>query len=211
MVTRFTEIILDQDGSRVACLLLAALLVLGLTAAQGAQGRRGLAPKRAPAARRPARMVVKDQHHHGASFMKRLRDLAPEEQERVLANDERFQHLPPERQEMIRQRVRRWNALSPQEKERLREREEIFENFSPQQRQEAQALFQQWQQLEPERRRALMQSFRRLRDLPPSERQRFLSSPGIGQRFLPPERALLSGLAKLLPSPEHSSNEGPEH
>ncbi len=152
----------------------------------------------------------KDQHRHAPGFVKRLRDLPPEEQERVLANDERFQRLPTERQEMIRERLRRWNALNPEEKERLRERQEIFESLSPQQREEARALFQQWRRLEPERRKELMVAFRRLRDLPPGEREGFLSSPEIGKRFSPSERDLLFGLGRLLPASRGDASPEPE-
>lgn len=184
---------------------------LGL--AQGPQGRReprfreraGEATKR-----RPPRPKKKDQHRHAPGFMKRLRDLPPEEQERIMANDERFQRLPPERQEMIRERLRRWNALGPEEKERLRERQEIFESLSPRQREQARALFQQWRGLQPERREELMQAFRRLRDLLPGERQRFLSSPEIEKRFSPQERGLLGGLSRLLPESRGEPQLDPE-
>lgn len=136
---------------------------------------------------------------HGPGFLRRLRELPPAEQERVLANDARFQGLPAERQQMIRDRLKQWNALTPEQKERIREREEIFLSLSPAQRQEARAIFPQWLQLRPERRQEIMQAFRRLRDAPRAERNGFLSSPGIAKQFSPEERDLLTRLAHLLP------------
>lgn len=155
-------------------------------------------PKRAPGRSR-------DLHQHAPDFMKRLRDLPPAEQERVLANDARFRHLPRERQEMIRENLRRWNALSPEEKERMRERQEIFGSLSPQQREAARAVFLQWRELPAERRSSLMDAFRRLRDLPPGERPKFLSDQEMVKRFSPEERGILAGLSTLLPEPPDES------
>jgi hypothetical protein len=187
-----------------ASLLLAALLSTDLVFAQRPYGG-GL--RRHPGQRQGKRLPGlkkrrgKDTHPHPPGFFEHLRELPPEEQERVIANDQRFHTLPPERQEMIRERLRRWNALSPEQKDRIRQREEIFESLSPTQREEARAIFQQqWSHLEPGRRFELMQAFRQLRGLPPGERQRFLSSPQVQKRFSPEERNILEGLGRLLPA-----------
>lgn len=189
--------------------LLALLVAAGLSLAQAPRariGRRHAEGMTGPRRER-AQTPKKDQHPHAPDFMKRLRDLPPEEQERILANDERFQRLPRRRQEQIRKNLRRWNALSPEQKQRLRERQEIFESLSPQQRKEARAIFQQWRELSPGPRQELMQAFRRLRDLPPNERQRYLSGPEMEKQFSPEERGILGGLSKLLPA----SPGGPPH
>ncbi len=184
---------------------LALLLGASLSFAQRPSRPRGGGPygprghQQGMRAARPGLRAERDLHQHGPGFMKRLRDLPPQEQERVMANDERFQRLPPERQARIRERLRSWNALSPEERERFRARQDIFSSLSPDQRRQARGLFQQWRQLDPERRQMLMRAFRRLRDLPPAEREQFLASPEVAKRLSPEERDLLSGLGKLLP------------
>lgn len=146
---------------------------------------------------------------HGPGFMERLRDLPPEEQERVLSNDERFRSLPPERQARVRENLRRWNALRPEQKELIRERQRIFASLTPAQRQEARALSGEWRDLPPERRRDLRQAFRRMRDLPPSEREKFLAGEEIKSRFSPQEIHLLRGLGLLLPEGHTPESSGP--
>jgi len=134
-----------------------------------------------------------------AGFFRRLRDLQPKEQERVLANDKRFQRLPPERQQRIRENLHRWNDLSPQRREQLREREAIFSRLSPAQRQEARGIFLEWRDLRPDQRQRIMRAFRHMRDLPPGARQQFLASPEVQQRFSPQEQNILERLGRLLP------------
>ena len=193
---------------RLASVLLALLVVAGSGLAQVRRGRGGGGPQGPPRGERrmgPIARPDRDFHRHEPGFLRRLRDLPPEQQERVLRNDERFQRLPPERQQMIRERLRQWSALSPEERQRIRERQEIFMNLSPEQRREARALFPRWQQLEPERRQEVMRAFRQMRDLPPKERPQFLSRPDVQKRFHPEERRLLEGLGRLLPGAEIDS------
>ena len=163
---------------------------------QGFRGREFafLQRRRVLAARQRARIRAQR-----PGFFRRLRDLPPKEQERVLANDKRFQSLPPERQERIRENLRRWNDLPPQRKEQLREREEIFSRLSPAQRQEARRIFRNWRDLAPDQREKLTRAFRQMRDLPPAEREQFLQSPQVKKRFSPEERTMLRRLSYLLP------------
>lgn len=139
------------------------------------------------------------QHPHAPGFFERLRELPPDEQERVMANDERFQRLPPARQAMIRRNLEHWNSLTPEQKERTRERQEILESLSPAQRMEARSIFPQYLRLPPERKAAVRQAFLRARDLPAGQREEFLSSPEVTGRFSPEEVDVLRGLTKLLP------------
>jgi uncharacterized protein DUF3106 len=164
--------------------------------------RRGLGPRPRPNQSRPAEPPV--------GFFKRLRELPPAEQERVMASDARFRRLPSVRQQMIRQRLERWNALTPEQHARFREREEIFESLSPAQREEARALFPEWRRLPLERRNALMEAFRQVRDMPPGQREQFLNGPEAVQRFSPEERSLLGGLTRLLPDSPSAAPRDPE-
>ncbi|MGO8788179.1 MAG: DUF3106 domain-containing protein [Terriglobia bacterium] len=143
-------------------------------------------------------------------IFRRLRELPPMQQRRVMANNPQFRRLSPERQELIRERLRQWNALTPQQKERVREREEILEGLSPAQRQYARNIFPQWCDLTPARRQAVMVAFRHLRDLPPDQRQSFLESQHVREQFSPHEREILEGLNKLLPTSGAAAPEDPD-
>jgi Protein of unknown function (DUF3106) len=189
---------LKKSGGRGMCrkVLWAAVFTSFLLPAIPAFSQRpeSRARWRLVAARRQARNEAPRQ-----GFFARLRYLPPAEQERVLANDQRFQRLPPARQEKIRENLRHWNELSPQRKAQIRERAAIFSRLSPEQRQEARGVFRQWRELRPIERRKIMRAFRAMRDLPPGERQRFLDSPRIRERFSPHEQSILRGLDRLLP------------
>jgi hypothetical protein len=156
----------------------------------------------------PSRKVEPDRRAEGefqqrrplaGGIFRRLRELPPAEQRRVMANNPQFRNFSPERQELIRERLRQWNAMTPQEKERVRQREEIFESLSPMQRREARNIFPQWRGLPPARRQALMVAFRHLRDIPPDQRRPYLDSQPVREQFSPHEHDILEGLNKLLP------------
>jgi Protein of unknown function (DUF3106) len=190
----------------VAAVILAAFLVTDFAMAQGGQGGgQGMARRRGQ-----GMGAQRGPRGPGRGFMQRLRDLPPEEQERVLKNDRRFQRLSAEQQARIRENLQRWNALTPPERERLRERQRVFQGLSPNQRQEARAIFQQWRDLPPPRRRELRLAFRHLRNLSPGQREHFLSSPRIQSRFSPDEIRILRDLSRLLPEGAVSPEPPPE-
>ncbi len=168
-----------------------------------AQRRRGMGRIRAAAAQKsPAwrqRRIQQDQHRHAPNFFRRLRDLPPDQQDRILQNDARFHSLPPQRQAQIRQNLRRWNSLTPHQKQVLRQREEIVKSLSPEQRQDLRNIFPQYRRLPAQQQQQVMRAFRRLRNMPPGERQRFLNSPQFNQRFTPEQQNVLRGLNQLLP------------
>ena len=141
---------------------------------------------------------------------RRLRELPPAEQRRVMATNPAFRSFSPERQELIRARLRQWNAMTPQEKDRIRQREEIFESLSPLQRREARLIFPEWRDLPPARRQALMVAFRHLRDISPDQRRGYLDSQPVREQFSPHERDILEGLNRLLPESHGAAPEEPD-
>jgi hypothetical protein len=150
------------------------------------------------------------QRPQAGGIFRRLRELPPAQQRRIMENNPQFQRLSPERQELIRERLRQWNAMTPQQKETIREREEILEGLSPAQRQEARNIFPQWRNLTPPRRQALMVAFRHLRDLPPDQRESFLNSQAVRERFSPHERDILAGMSRLLRTSREAAPDDPD-
>ena len=196
-----------RQVSRQAGALLPALLLFGLLPAPG-QNPPSERKQRLPQAKldqkQPKRQKQqgqrqKDQLQHPPGFLQRLRDLPPDEQERVLQNNARFQRLPPERQEKVRENLRRWNSLSPRQKEVIRQREEILRNLSPEQRQELRSIYPSYHQLPPDRQHQVMRAFTRLHELPPAQRARLLSSRAFREHFSPEEQQIIRRLAGLLP------------
>jgi DNA-directed RNA polymerase subunit F len=142
------------------------------------------------------RQMIEQQHAPG--FFQELREMSPEEQERVMQNDARFQSLPPERQQQIRDNLKRWNAATPDERALLKKREEILQSFSPEQRDQLRQVFQRYRLLPSDEQQAVLQAFRKLRDESPGDRDKFMTSPEV-QQLSPEERGIVSDLKSLLP------------
>ena len=158
---------------------------------------------------RPASAATQDRNqpmpmHQGFPFMQFLRDLPPEQQERVLANNPRFKSLPPERQQQIRENLKRWNEASFEQREVILQREEIVQSLSPEQRDQLRQIFPRWRELPPGRRQILMQEFRKVRDLPPADRENFLSNPELQQKLSSVELDILRSLNGLLPATQEN-------
>ncbi|MGH9378081.1 MAG: DUF3106 domain-containing protein [Terriglobia bacterium] len=143
--------------------------------------------------------IRQDQHQHSAHFFQDLRELPPEQQDKILRNDAQFHSLPPQRQQQIRQNLRRWNNLTPRQKQVMRQRQEIVQSLPPEKRQELSNVFPEYRRLPPGRQQQVMNAFQRLRNMPPGRRQRFLNSPQFQQRFTPRQQDVLRGLNNLLP------------
>jgi hypothetical protein len=190
-------------------LLLAFLLSPAVMWAQEGGEREATPSRRVEPERRESGEFQQRRPLAGGVF-RRLRELPPAEQRRVMANNPLFRSFSPQRQELIRERLRQWNAMTPQEKERVRQREEIFESLSPLQRREARNIFPQWRDLPPARRQALMVAFRHLRDIPPDQRQSYLDSQPVREQFSPHERDILEGLNRLLPESHAVAQDDPD-
>ena len=131
-------------------------------------------------------------------LLERLRKLPPEEQEKVLRNNERFQRLPKERKEQLLERLRRFQALSPEQRGRIEQRYENFRRLTPDQRRRAREIYSQhWRGLPAERRQAVIQEFRRLQRMSLDERKTYIARPEIQRRFNSEERKLLNDLSAL--------------
>src|SRR6266705_3279698 len=100
--------------------------------------------------------AVRQQNHphtarHG-DWLKKYKDLPPDQQKAALENDPNFKKLPPERQEKLRQRLAQFNNLPPEQREKIVKRMRRFENLTPAQKQQARALAQRYRDVPPERR-----------------------------------------------------------
>ena len=135
--------------------------------------------------------------NHAGDWLRRYKDLPPDQQRQALQNDPDFQKLPPQRQTQLLQRLRHFSSLPPQQQERILSRMETWEHLTGDQKQQAKTLFQQIQQLPPPRRRMLSTAVRGMRDLTPQQREDLINSDQYKSMFSDHERELLSGAARL--------------
>jgi Protein of unknown function (DUF3106) len=148
---------------------------------------------------RQARRMRARQAMRRAGFFARLRDLPPEEQERILKNDRRFLQLPAARRQQVRENLKHWNQLSPEQKQQVRRREQIYSQLTPEQRQNVRQMSGEWRNLRPGDRRRVRLALRRMRAMTLEERGKFLDSPQFRQDFSPEEQNILRGLGSLFP------------
>jgi DNA-directed RNA polymerase subunit F len=169
-------------------------LVLGATLALGQTQ-----PATAPAA--PKNTPQNNQHagpRHG-DWLRKYKDLPPDQQMKALENDPNFKKLPPERQEKLRQRLSQFNNLPPEQREKIVKRMRKFENLSPAQRQQARDLAQRYRQVPPERRQRMRQAMRDLAQMSPEDRNKALDSDQYRTDFSENEREIMRGMAEIRP------------
>jgi hypothetical protein len=131
-------------------------------------------------------------------ILNQLRNLKPDERERVLQNNPRFRELPPERKAQLLDRLNMLLEMDEDQRRDLDRRLSVFRNLTPEQRRRAREIYENhWRTLGPERRVAIMEEFRNLRDMSPEERDRRIDSSEYQNQFSLEERALLDELSSL--------------
>jgi len=138
-----------------------------------------------------------NQEKHSGDWLRRYKDMPPEQQRQALEKDPQFQRLSPQRQQQLRQRLQRFASLPPQKQERILTRMETWEHLTPDQKRQARSLFREVQQLPPQRRQELNQAIRNMRDLTPDQRDQLINSDQFKGMFSDHERDLLSGASRL--------------
>src|SRR6516164_8634151 len=182
----------EQIAGRI--MLAMALAVPGVCLAQRAHPP-------APRAARPA------QQGHAGDWLRRYKDMSPEEQERALQNDPAFRRLPPARQQMLRERLQHFSSLPPQQQLQVLNRMETWEHLTPEQKQQARQVFGQMQQLPPDRRRLVHKAIDDLRAMPPDQREQIINSDRFKGVFSDQERDLMRGATRLPLAPPDSGDQ----
>jgi len=142
--------------------------------------------------------------NHAGDWLRRYKELPPDQQRQALEKDPDFQKLPPQRQTQLLQRLQHFSGLPAEQQERILSRMETWEHLTSAQKQQAKILFQQIQQLPPPRRRMLSTAVRGMRDLTPQQREDLINSDQYKSTFSDHERELLSGAARLPLAPGDS-------
>jgi uncharacterized protein DUF3106 len=147
------------------------------------------------------------QQGHAGDWLRRYKDLPPEEQERALQSDPAFQKLPPAQQQLLRQRLQHFSSLPPQQQLRMLNRMETWEHLTPEQKQQARQIFGQMQQLPPERRRLVHKAIDDLRQMPPDQREQIINSDRFKGMFSDQEREMMRGATRLPLAPPDSGDQ----
>jgi Protein of unknown function (DUF3106) len=187
---------------------LASVLVAGLLLAPAlAQAQRPdwRAPHPTPPQRRPQQheqpgvqdRVAQNEPGHAGNWLRRYKDLSPDQQRRALENDPQFRRLPPPRQARMLRQLRIFSSLPRQQQELILRRMEIWEHLTADQKREAREVGRQLHQLPPDRRQAVKEAIRRMGDLTPEQRDQLIDSEQFRSQFSAQERGLLHGAARL--------------
>ena len=147
-----------------------------------------------------ARLTPRQQIGVGAPrpFVDQMRDLTPQQRERVLQSSRNFQNFSPEQQSRIRQQFNQWDRMSPQQRANLREKENTWRNLTPEQRDHIKNdVLPRWREMPWERQQVIQQKLGVLQNMPESARNRRLSDPNFTRGMSDEDRATLHDLSHL--------------
>lgn len=147
------------------------------------------------------------QQGHAGDWLRRYKDVPPEDQERVLQNDPAFQKLPPARQQLLLRRLQRFSSLPPDKQLRMLNRQDTFEHLTPEQQKRALQVFGQMRQLPPDRRRLVHKAIDDLRGMPPDQREQIINSDRFKGMFSDHERDVMRDATRLPLAPADSGDQ----
>ena len=149
-----------------------------------------------PSAERP-QIGAPHQRGHAGDWLRRYKDLPPDEQERELRKDPAFQRLPRQRQQILLRRLQHFSSLPPETQLQVLNRMETWEHLTPEQKAEAWRIHAQMQQFPPNRRWMIRRAIRDLRAMPPEQREQEIDSPRFRGMFSDQERAVIREVTRL--------------
>ncbi len=131
-------------------------------------------------------------------FVDRMRDLNPQQRDRVLQSSRAFQNLAPEQQGRIRQQFNQWDRLNAQQRADLRAKEDTWRRMTPEQRSYVKNdVLPRWRQIPWERQQAIQQKLGVLQNMPESAKNRRLSDPNFTRGMSDEDRQTLHDLSHL--------------
>jgi len=131
-------------------------------------------------------------------FVDRMRDLNPQQRDRVLQSSHAFQNLAPEQQSRIRQQFNQWDHLNAQQRADLRAKEDTWRRMTPEQRSYVKNdVLPKWRQTPWERQQVIQQKLGVLQNMPESARNRRLSDPNFTRGMSDDDRQTLHELSHL--------------
>ena len=168
------------------------------------QSQQRSAPNRPPA--QAPRPNTPEGRRHAGDWLRRYREVPPEQQHQALESDPHFRNLPPQRQEKLRQRLHRFNTSAAAATAARAQPDGNLGAPDTQIRKPRRDSFLRSSAiLPPQRRQALDNAIRNMRTMTPEQRQQFLNSGQSKRMFTPQEQEMLGGITRLplLPAMQH--------
>ena len=136
---------------------------------------------------------------HLEDWLNQHRNVAPQDQERMLRSDPSFKRLPSNDQQRLTQQLRQVDQMPEQQRQRRLARNEMLERLSPYERTSISRSGKQWAVMPQDRQAMMKRAFNDLRGVPPDQRQTVLNSAGYQGAFSPEERGILSDFLRVEP------------
>lgn len=130
-------------------------------------------------------------------WLRKYRNLPPQEQQRLLDSDPQFQKLTPDRQEQLRDRLKDFNSRPPEQQERMLDRMAKFDNLSDAQKQQLEKVHQRMHEIPEDRRGVVRREFQLLQQMTPEQRQRVMSSDSYRTTFSDNEREVIKTMSDI--------------
>jgi len=108
----------------------------------------------------------------------RLRNMTPQDRQRLAQNEQRLRQLSPTQQQQLRDRARVWEQMTPLQRDHIRN-----------------DVLPKWKQLPSERQRAIQQRLGVLQNMPESARNRHLNDPNFTRGMSYEDREMLRDLS----------------
>jgi Protein of unknown function (DUF3106) len=131
-------------------------------------------------------------------FVDRMRDLTPQQRDRVLQSSRAFQNLAPEQQSRIRQQFSQWDNMNAQQRADLRAKEDTWRKMTPEQRDYVKnQVLPKWRQIPWERQQVIQQKLGVLQNMPEWARNQRLNDPNFTRGMSDEDRQTLHELSHL--------------
>jgi hypothetical protein len=125
-----------------------------------------------------------------------MRQLSPQQRERVLQNSRAFQSLSPDKQNRIRQQFNQWDRMTPSQRADLQQKERIWQNMTPGQRDHIKNdVVPKWRQMPWDRQQVMKQKLGVLQNMPESARNQRLNDPNFTRGMSDDEKSMLRDLS----------------
>jgi len=125
-----------------------------------------------------------------------MRELTPQQRERVLQNSRAFQNLSPDKQNKIRQQFNQWDHMTPQQRADQRIKEDNWRHLTPEQRDHIKNdIAPKWRQMPWDRQQMMKQKLGVLQNMPESARNQRLNDPNFTKGMTDEEKSVLHDLA----------------
>lgn len=132
-------------------------------------------------------------------WLRKHKDLPPDQQLKALESDPNFKKLPPARQAELRERLQKFASLTPEQREKALKRMEFMASLTPAQRQQVRQANQQLEALPQDRRIMVHKALRHLRQMDPQQREQLLQSERFRSTFSDQEQTILKQLSAINP------------